>query len=134
MFARDPEQPNLAGLRVLVVEDNSFIALAIEGALTDQGAEIVGPMSTATEASKLVTREHVDVAVLDIGLADGRVFPLVDLLNTAGVPMLFVTGYGQEVVPRRYRNVPRIEKPFSTDDLIGTVAAQAGREQSLGPP
>ena len=120
-------QSRLAGLRVLVAEDDGFIAMEIEAALADYGAQIVGPISTRTAASSLISGDQVDVAVLDVALADGSVYPLVDLLDTAGVPVLFVTGYGAEEIPRRYRKIPCIEKPFSTDALVEAVAARAGR-------
>ena len=47
---------------MLVVEDDGYIALELEAALTDYGARIVGPTSTLAAASSLIRREHVDVA------------------------------------------------------------------------
>ena len=127
MSPSEDGQSRLTGLCVLVVEDDGYIALEIEAALTDYGARIVGPISTLAAASSLISREQVDVAVLDVALADGWVYPLVDLLDTAGVPVLFVTVFGAVEIPRRYRKIPCIEKPFSTDALVEAVAAQAGR-------
>ena len=68
-------QARLTGLCVLVVEDDGYIALEMEAALTDYGARIVGPISTLAAASTLISREHIDVAMLDIALAEGWVYP-----------------------------------------------------------
>jgi DNA-binding NarL/FixJ family response regulator len=71
----------LAGLRVLVVEDQHLLALDIEALLTDAGAEVVGPAANMTDALGLISFNDLDVAVLDLMLPEGPVYPLVDLAN-----------------------------------------------------
>jgi len=59
----------LAGLRVLVVEDELLVALMVEDALTDQDCVVVGPCSRVREALQAVETANLDAAVLDINIA-----------------------------------------------------------------
>jgi CheY-like chemotaxis protein len=60
-----------AALKVLLVEDNIFIALDLEGQLNDMGHEVVGIATTATKAVEM-SREFIpDLAIVDLQLADG---------------------------------------------------------------
>jgi CheY-like chemotaxis protein len=108
----------LSGRRILVVEDEYFIADDLARAIARLGAEVVGPVATRAQALRLLsTAERIDLAVLDINLKDEPVFPLADLLIEQSVPLLFATGYGEASIPERYRQVPRWEKPFSPEAL-----------------
>jgi CheY-like chemotaxis protein len=106
-------QPILNGRRILVVEDEYFVADDLVQALTRLGADVLGPVPTRDEALELLaTAGPIDLAVLDINLEDEAVYPVADLLAIQGVPFLFATGYSQALVPAQYRHVPRWEKPF----------------------
>ncbi|WP_424140598.1 hypothetical protein [Roseomonas chloroacetimidivorans] len=86
--------------RVLVVEDEFFIADDIALELHDAGLDVLGPAPNVAEALVLIEAAASDggiaAAVLDIALQDGRVTPVADALAAAGVPFLFATGYGPE--------------------------------------
>ena len=107
----------LAGRRVLVVEDEYFLADDMAQALRKLGAEIVGPVPTLDKALALLAAEPIDAAVLDINLKGQTVYPVADALIERGVPFVFATGYSQAEVPPTYRDVPRWEKPFNPQDL-----------------
>ena len=108
----------LTGRRVLVVEDEFFIADDLARALTALGAEVVGPVPTRDEAlEELSGAGRIDLAVLDINLRGEPVFPVADALAASGVPFVFATGYEEATVPERFRHVPRWEKPFNPDAL-----------------
>jgi CheY-like chemotaxis protein len=107
----------LAHRRVLVVEDEYFIADDMARALSSLGGEVVGPVPTLDKALALVAAERVDAAVLDINLKGQTVFPVADALRERGVPFVFATGYDQSAVPVEYEDVPRWEKPFNPQDL-----------------
>ena len=116
-------QPSLRGRRVLVVEDEYFVADDLGRALTQLGAEVLGPVATREEAFELLsTGERIDLAVLDINLQGESVFPVVDTLIEQGVPFLFATGYDQASVPGRYQHVPCWEKPFDPHTLARALA------------
>jgi two-component sensor histidine kinase/DNA-binding response OmpR family regulator len=113
--------------RVLLVEDEALVAMMIQECLSDFGYQVVGPISTATEAAVRATDGNFEAAVLDINLGDGAVYPIADMLAARGVPFVFVTGYDAESVDARFRDVPVLQKPIERDVLqrIFVVAAKA---------
>jgi DNA-binding LytR/AlgR family response regulator len=114
----------LQGKRVLLVEDEYFIAEELRRKLAAAGAEILGPVPTAARALALLeSSEQVDAALLDVNLRGQFVYPLVDFLSEAGVAMVFVTGYDTSEIPVRYRGIARYQKPVSTDRIIDALAA-----------
>jgi CheY-like chemotaxis protein len=119
----EPRADALRGRRLLVVEDEYLIAAALEHALEDRGAEVVGPAGSVEGALRLVEAEgdRLDGAVLDINLRDERVYPVADVLAARGVPFVFLTGYDAQVIPDTYAGVPRSEKPVSTALLARTL-------------
>ncbi len=107
----------LAHRRVLIVEDEYFLADDLAHALRNLGAEIVGPVPTGEKAMALLQTVPIDVAVLDINLRGQSVFPLADALRERSIPFVFATGYDEASVPPPYRDVPRWEKPFDPNEL-----------------
>ena len=107
----------LADRRVLIVEDEYFLADDLARALQKLGAQVVGPVPTLDKALALLANEPVDVAILDINLKGQMVFPVADALREQGVPFVFATGYDATAVPDAYRQVPRWEEPFKPEDL-----------------
>ena len=107
----------LAYRRVLIVEDEYFLADDMAQALEKLGAQVVGPVPTTGAALELLSDKPVDAAILDINLKGQMVFPVADTLREQGVPFVFATGYEENAVPEDYRDVPRWEKPFRPEDL-----------------
>ena len=111
----------LKGLRVLVVEDQYYLATDICDWLQEAGAEVAGPAANAPNACSLIDAEPVDLAVVDINLGTGPTFTVAKELAERRVPFLFATGYDQSIIPAEYRDRPRIEKPFKGPDVIRAV-------------
>lgn len=108
---------NLAGCRVLVVEDEALIALMIEDVLIDAGCEIVGTTGKLETALALARNARPDIAVLDISIRGGKVYPVADHLLTLGIPFVLASGYGEWTLPENLRNRPRLQKPFTKVEL-----------------
>jgi CheY-like chemotaxis protein len=106
-----------ASLRVLVVEDEAYIALMISDMLTDLGHQPVGPAMRLEEALEAARREPIDAAVLDVNLGGAKSFPIADVLRGRRVPFVFATGYGVDGLSEAYRDVKTLEKPFAADQL-----------------
>jgi len=113
----------LEARRVLVVEDQYYLAADICDWLTDAGAKVLGPARNVQQASDLLKREAIDVAVVDINLGTGPTYVLAEELSGRAVPFLFATGYDQAAIPSEFQNAPRIEKPFSGSALVAAVQA-----------
>jgi len=122
--------PTLVGRRVLVVEDEYFIAEELGAALVALGAVIVGPAATMERALQLLDAPGCDMAVLDINLKGKSSFRLADVLASRGVPFVFATGYDESAVPADHKHVPRWEKPFDTGALAAALAALPDRSES----
>ena len=133
MIRADNLKRRLAGRRVLVVENEYFIAMDIASALMDAGVDVVGPAVSVAGAIGLAEAEHLDAAVLDVALSDGKVFPLADLLGSKAVPVVFATAYECTSLPERYRSMPCLEKPFEYQVLISLIAgSMAPMPESVG--
>ena len=115
----------LEGLRVLVIEDDYYIATDEQQALEDAGAVVIGPFAQAADA--MAYAGPVDCAVVDINLGRGPSFEAAAALRGRGLAFVFTTGYDAGAIPREFSDVPRLEKPIRETDLIGAVAHLCGR-------
>ena len=120
---------DLAGLRVLVVEDEMMVSMLIEDMLTDLGCIVVGPAARLDEAIALTESEQIDCAVLDVNLGGQPIFPLADILRAKGAPFAFATGYGDAGLRDVDKGSPVLQKPFRETDLariLGELRAKVG--------
>ncbi|WP_262269124.1 response regulator [Microvirga yunnanensis] len=114
-----PPRGALANRRVLVAEDEYFIARDIARALHALGAEVVGPVPTLDEVQALLaTGERLDAAILDINLNGEMVFPIMEALTAREIPVVFATGYDRTTVPAQYEDIPRWQKPFDPRAVV----------------
>lgn len=107
---------------ILVVEDEFLIALDIAGVLEGSGLIVVGPFSGTGEALEALQRQRVDGALLDANLGGQPVGQIADALFARRVPFAFVSGYGREQLPPKYRQAPLVRKPFTGADLLAVVS------------
>ena len=115
----------LLGLKVLVVEDDFFIADETRRTLTAKGAQVIGPVASVDGALALIAASPtLDAAVLDVNLRDVMVFPVADALVARGVPFVFATGYDSGVIPSHHADIVRCEKPVQPSTLVRALSAQ----------
>jgi CheY-like chemotaxis protein len=117
----------LAGLRVLVVEDEASIALMIEDMLQDLGCEIAASVARLGDACAAAATAEIDLAVLDVNLDGQPVFPVARILHERKIPLVFSTGYGAGGLPAEFSGHPVLGKPFSMSSLQQTLALAVGR-------
>lgn len=126
-----------AGCRVLVVEDDMLIAVAIEEVLQALNCQVVGPVALLEKALKLAQGETFDVAILDVTIRGGKVYPVAELLLARGIPFVFASGYGDWALPEALRDQPRVMKPFTVTKLEEQIkllcsAAKAAEQRRAG--
>jgi two-component SAPR family response regulator len=110
---------NLAGRRILIVEDEMLIAMALENLLRRNGCEVIGPARSVDRALTLLEGEFLDAAVIDINLDGERCTPVADALLARGVPFVVATGYSEIVLEEPVlQGAPRVNKPVSQKRLI----------------
>jgi CheY-like chemotaxis protein len=112
------------GCRILVVEDDYFVALTVVSILEDAGAIVIGPINSLEEALTLVESGDVEFefAVIDINLRGKKSYPIADALVLRNLKFMFATGYGVDAIDPAYSHFSRCEKPFSQDGFLQTMS------------
>lgn len=113
---------DLRGHRVLVVEDDYYLATDAARALAGAGAEVMGPCATEEDARSEIEEHRPAAAVLDVNLGKGPSFKLAEILKDLGIPFVFITGYDQEVIPAEFEGIERLQKPVQLRQIVGRVA------------
>jgi DNA-binding response OmpR family regulator len=122
---------SLAGKRILVVEDEYFIASDLKQALEAAEARVIGPVATLGAALLLAEAEQLDAAILDVNLEGDFSFPLAEQLTQKGVPYLLLTGYDGWALPDKYRDVPRVAKPFAPSAVVSSIEGLVAAEEAV---
>jgi PAS domain S-box-containing protein len=125
----------LAGLKLLVVEDQADARELIQRVLEDSGAEVL-TAANAADALALVRTAQPDILVSDIGMPEGDGFDLLRSLRALGaehggnIPAIAVTAFARsEDRTRALRAgfLAHVAKPLDAAELVATVASVAGR-------
>ena len=129
--ARTRAGRDLAGARILLVEDEPVIALDFTQVPACHGAMVIGPAAELAEALALLAgHPGIDAAVLDVHLIRQDAWPIAEALVTRGIPFVFTTGTAAVAIPAAYAVTPCLLKPFEPQDLVellaGMCRARAG--------
>ncbi|MFN3509116.1 MAG: HWE histidine kinase domain-containing protein [Allorhizobium sp.] len=129
MDTRSPTQPqSIAGLPILLVEDQVLIAMDAEMMLADAGIDNVVTASSSTDALNQLKTFTPAIAILDINLGRDTSVPVAEELMRRGIPFVFATGYDdRSAVPDELLSVPVVRKPY---DSIALVKALSDRLRS----
>jgi DNA-binding response OmpR family regulator len=117
----------LAGLRVLVVEDEMLVSLVVEDFLLDNMCVVVGPHSHMKTALDAARDAEIDFALLDVNICGAKVYPVAELLHARRIPFLFLSGYGSEAVPSDRPEWRICTKPFTFQTLTANILAELSR-------
>jgi CheY-like chemotaxis protein len=115
----------LTGNRVMIVEDEALVAMALRESLDELGFSVIGPFNRISEAMIALRNNRIDGAVLDVNLGGELIYPLADVLVADHVPFVFITGYGAEEIEPRYAHVPILQKPIEPGALRSVFARPA---------
>ena len=113
----------MSDIRILIVEDDPFIAMDIESAVAEQfgdKAELI--IVESVEDARRAALSRLSCALLDIDVVGGKTFGVAASLLASGTPFAFVSGSTPNDVPRPLRDVRFLRKPFSTRDIASFVA------------
>ena len=113
----------LSGKRILVAEDNEWIAAGLVDAIIGCDGIALGPAQTTTEALALIL-ELPDGAILDANLLDGPITPVARALRDKSVPLVIFTGLGlPSDLQRSHADIAVILKPSLDETVIRAIAA-----------
>ena len=118
--------------RVLLVEDDTVLALALEDALLEGGAsEVVICQTMKATMAELEQSGRFDAVVLDVHLADRddgwALAEIITLLGTKEPHIFFSTGSPDEIPPNIANIGPVFEKPYDPALLVDQLAKGARR-------
>lgn len=108
--------------RVLIVEDEPFIASLLADQMTELGYTVIGPAFSLDQARGFATASHIDLALLDFSLHGKCADEIADIFIARQIPFLFVTGYDELSFPK-YHDVPLLMKPFEIGALQRAIEA-----------
>ncbi|KPB77319.1 response regulator [Pseudomonas cannabina] len=103
--------------RVLLVEDETMVAMLMEAMLEDLGFTTASHASTLEEGIACARDGDYDLAILDINIIGGTSFPIAAIIARRGLPFMFCSGYGRLALPEIWTDRQCIAKPFSADQL-----------------
>lgn len=125
MNVQSKSLPSQPFARILLVEDDLHLAGFVEQALADLGHEVIHAHSVLDALNQLETTTF-DLAVLDVELRDGVVFPVADRLASATTPYIFASAVYGQLIPMRHQHARFVAKPFHVDALQEAVRKIVG--------
>jgi DNA-binding LytR/AlgR family response regulator len=108
-------------VRILILEDDPFIALDLQYIVEGQGHEVVGVFDSLAEACRYV-KAGFDFALLDIDVTDGKSFGLAAELQRRRIPFAFVSASRPSELPAHLRHASFIPKPFEEAAIVRSIA------------
>jgi DNA-binding response OmpR family regulator len=109
--------------RILVVEDEPLIAMMLEDFLDVLGKQASATADSVASALAAIDSTPVDAAILDVNLRGGEKSTAVaEALAAKNIPFVFATGGGSDGVDERFRDRPRLQKPFTMDGVEQALA------------
>lgn len=123
-------RPSVGGRRVLVVEDEAIIGLALSELVEDEGCAVCGPFTRSDQAiAWLEAGGTADVAIVDHILRDGPCTDLVRLLRARGIPFVIYSGNApRSDMPVELQQATWLEKPGRYAELCDTLAGVRASE------
>ncbi|MBC7159460.1 MAG: response regulator [Porphyrobacter sp.] len=107
----------LAGARVLIVEDEAIVAFMLEDMLVELGCAVIGPALRLADALRLVEEEAgIDAAILDVNIGGERSDRVAEALEQRRIPFVFATGYGRQGMALTGGG-GLVAKPYRVDDI-----------------
>ena len=104
--------------RVMICEDEVIVAMDLQMLVEDFGYEVIGPFPGLAEAFAALGDSRPDIALLDVRLKDGEVFPLADRLRDMGVGLVFQSGHVyDDEIHAKYPQAGCCLKPISPSGL-----------------
>jgi CheY-like chemotaxis protein len=114
---------------VLVIEDETLVAMLVEDLLDELGCTVAATFSRVSQAQDFLSKSSdFDAAILDVNIAGEDVYSIASVLSTKDIPFVFVTGYGPAGVKEEWRERGVVQKPIQQSELAHTLEAALRRK------
>jgi len=110
--------------RVLIIEDESIIALDLEGIVTTLGHQVVASVATKDDAVEKAQSERPGLILADINLGEGGsgIDAVTEILSSFDVPVIFITAYPERLLTgERPEPTYLVTKPFLPETVQATI-------------
>jgi CheY-like chemotaxis protein len=118
-------QSSVAG-RVMIIEDEAIISMDIAAIVREMGHDVTGIAATRAEAVDLAAREHPDLILADIQLADrsSGIDAVNDILKIVhDIPVIFITAFPERLLTgERPEPAFLITKPYAEEQVRSAVS------------
>jgi DNA-binding response OmpR family regulator len=138
--AKPAENATSGGKRLLIVDDSLMLLSFVREVLLDAGYQVASA-STGEDAVRAAQSDLPGLILLDFILPDMKgdevCRRLLENPGTAGIPVVYMSGYGAEVQASMGQNsnvIGFLNKPFTSDLLIKTVETHMPRKPDEPQP
>ncbi len=110
--------------RVLIIEDESIIALDLENLVVELGHKVVGSAATKDEAVAKARATKPGLVLADINLGEGGsgIDAVTEILRSFDIPVIFITAYPERLLTgERPEPTYLITKPFLPETVQATI-------------
>lgn len=106
--------------KIMIVDDEFWVCMALADDLQAEGFEIVGPFSQVDKALAEIEANPPDLAFLDINLGQGQTsFEIAEKLKERGTPFVFISGYSEMAsMTDRFADAVYLSKPVKLADAL----------------
>lgn len=123
---------------ILIIEDEIFIAADMEDVILELGHKSAG-IADDMESAMAKASRSVDIALVDVNLADGATGPIIakKLASDFGIEIVFVTANPNQIGVVGKEAVGALEKPVdvtSLKEVLDYVIALRKGEHPEPPP
>jgi DNA-binding response OmpR family regulator len=123
----------LAGMKILVLEDEVLIAMDVEQLCRDSGAVDVVVARSLAEIDPERVASEFDAAIVDVMLDGTSTLAFAQHIHERKMPFVFASGYTDlDAIFTTFPGIAVVGKPYSGSDLVEAVAAAAGRSPASG--
>lgn len=111
--------------RVLIIEDETLIAIDLSDIVSKLGHEVVATADTASKAVAAASQHKPDLVLADIQLADGSsgIDAVNEILHRVSVPVIFITAFPDRLLTgERPEPTFLITKPYLEETVQAAVS------------
>jgi CheY-like chemotaxis protein len=114
-------------LAIFLVEDEALIRMMIADMIDELGHQVVAEAGEVEQAVAIAQSNEMDLAILDVNIAQRPIDPVAMLLADRGFPFIFASGYGRKGIPEAFRNHVVLQKPFLVKALAQAISEALAR-------
>jgi DNA-binding response OmpR family regulator len=123
--ADESDTDALAGLRIIIVEDESMLAFCLSEVVEDGGCVVAGMAETVADARNLAATATFDVAIIDLHLRGEQADVLAASIIRGGHAIIISTGSDASMVPAEFHEWPILRKPYTDAAIFSAIKAAA---------